>query len=78
MDDKIKKQLISILNHSLGANIIKDITHTETSKMNENNLNITCVMLNDKTKTCVVSKNLIKLFLKDLLIDFLNITEIVQ
>lgn len=60
LDDRTKKQLISVLNNGIGINVIKDIT-LSPSPTNEDIIVVECHMSSEKSKSCLIPKSLIKI-----------------
>jgi len=58
LDNKLKKQLISIINNNIGQ-VIKDITEVKESPQFKHDYIVTCILITGNIRECVIDKNIV-------------------
>ena len=58
LDNKLKKQLISLINTNIGQ-VVKDIKEIKESSQSKTEYIMTCVLITDNIRECAIDKNLV-------------------
>ena len=58
LDNKLKRQLISLINNNVGQ-VVKDIYEVNESSLLKHSYVVTCVLVDDNIRDCLIDKNIV-------------------